>query len=116
MAKSIAMVDPSVNPDDLIIPARNAKGETERQWFKCSPDLDRALSVIHASKKFPWKTVGDQIRCYVHHGAKWAEKHAGVHTSLQAAEMMYAFIRAEDEAQQFQQNIELARKVVQRFI
>jgi len=116
MAKTIPMIAATFHPEDLIIPARDSKGQSERIWFKVSPDLERVLSVIHSSKKFPFKTIGDQVRCYVHHGAKWAEKHAGVETVMQRSEMMIAILKTEDEQQRFQDVFDSARKVVNTFV
>jgi hypothetical protein len=54
------------DPAQFIIPASDAKGHSEREWFRTQPGHDRQADIILRSKRFPFKTKGDLIRwCFV---------------------------------------------------
>lgn len=56
---------------DFIIPASDSKGHSARQWYRCHPGVDRQMSVIIASKKFPYRTKGDLMRHAVMRHVAW---------------------------------------------
>lgn len=61
--------EPEWNVDELdfsheewVVPATDAKGHSVRESVRIPPVMHRAIEVLVASKRFPYKTVGDFVR------------------------------------------------------
>ena len=49
-------------PEAFIVPGQDQNGNSIREWCRVVPMLDRAMDVIFASRKFPFKSKGDLMR------------------------------------------------------
>jgi len=59
----------NTNPDytSFIIPSKDANGNTERLQCRITPSMARQMSIILASKFFPYRTQSDIIRHALNH-------------------------------------------------
>ena len=48
--------------EEWLIPARDGQGFSSRTFFRLSPTMERAMSIVIQHKVFPYKTVSDLIR------------------------------------------------------
>lgn len=104
--KDNEFVPPEVleNPSEYIVPAQNSRGNSDRQWFRCQPEHARAMQIIVAEHKWPWKTQSDLIRWSVWRGIKFCQKQVRDNRMLasvtaQAEAMMDALRYQQEQAQ-----------------
>ena len=50
--------------EEFIIPSQDTKGHSERIYFRVQPGHARELNMMLASKKFPFRTMGDMLRLF----------------------------------------------------
>jgi len=48
--------------EEWMIPARDTNGFSNRTYFRLSPAMERAMSVVIQNKSFPYRTTSDLIR------------------------------------------------------
>jgi hypothetical protein len=71
----------SASERDYIIPARDARGESIRVWCRAMPAVGRLLSLVIASKRYPFRLQGDVVRWCIVTGVKRLLAGAGVANS-----------------------------------
>lgn len=83
-------------PEDFIIPGQDAQGNSVRVWCRIMPLLDRAVDILFASRKFPFKSKGDLIRWCIKVGVdRLDDMEPCVGSILAQAEAMMAALRDE---------------------
>lgn len=62
--------------EEWVCPAVDAKGHSVRESFRVPPTLHRAVEILVASKRFPYKTTGDFFRHAVYRHAFFCHRRA----------------------------------------
>lgn len=57
-------------PDQFIVPARDTKGVSVREWVRVQPAVHHEIDAIIQSKKWPWRTRGDFMRWAIYDAVK----------------------------------------------
>lgn len=84
-------------PESFIIPGQDQNGNSIRLWCRVVPMLDRAMDVIFASRKFPFKAKGDLMRWCIKRGVEQLEEMEPVQGSVMAqVEAMMSILRDEE--------------------
>ena len=98
------------DPDNFQIPATDGKGHSARAQCYCSPDIDRTVDEIMASKKFPFRTKGDLFRWALVEGVrKLVQLEPDIDRSyLQQAEAIMDTLRDVERKQAFEVGIRMA--------
>jgi hypothetical protein len=99
-----------------VIPATNTRGNSVRAQCRCSPELMRQLVDLVASRKFPFRTVGDLIRYCIAVQAKRLLGQAGLKSTIAQADMMAALNRDETYHEQFDDIFRVMRTHAERYI
>lgn len=101
------------DPADFVIPATDTKGHTSRIQCHVAPPEDRALDMIVASKKFPFRTKGDVIRWAVFQGIRRLEAMEHVGPSVtQQVDAMFTILKDEIFHHEWMQTFEAMQRVV----
>jgi hypothetical protein len=58
----LAEEDLKYNLDEFVIPACNSKGASSKEWFRISPEMDRAIDIVIQRRVFPFQTKSDLVR------------------------------------------------------
>lgn len=84
-------------PDQFIVPGQDQNGNSVRQWCRVVPLLDRAMDVLFASRKFPFKSKGDLMRWCIKTGVERLDEMEPVAGSvIIQVEAMMAILRDEE--------------------
>lgn len=83
--------------NELIIPASDTKGHSERIWFRCQPGYVREAKIALAEGKLPWKSMGDLLRFALDQTVRWAVKAADCqkHSIMPQIDMINNLVRDE---------------------
>lgn len=54
--------------EEWVVPATDSKGHSVRETVRIPPIMHRAIEILIASKRFPYKTPGDFIRHHIYRG------------------------------------------------
>lgn len=60
--------------DEFLIPARDTNGHSNRTYFRISPTMERAVSVVLQNKELPYRTASDLMRHAVYRHLGWLHK------------------------------------------
>lgn len=105
------------DPAQFIVPAQDAKGHSERQWFRCQPGHDRQADLILRSKKFPFRTKGDMFRwCMVNGFRELMALEEGVPSIMAQVDAISELMAAEEFQQEFMQTFETMSRVIAKHI
>ncbi len=94
-------VDGGYAPSDFVIPGTDHQGHSERLYFRVQPQHARAGSKIVATRKFPFRTMGDLMRWSYVRGLKVLEKLDGGPGFMGAADAINEVLRQEMYMQEF---------------
>lgn len=84
-------------PEAFLIPGQDQNGNSVRQWCRVVPLLDRAMDVLFASRKFPFKSKGDLMRWCIKRGVEELDMMEPVTGSvLVQVEAMMSVLRDEE--------------------
>lgn len=84
-------------PEAFIIPGQDQNGNSVREWCRVVPLLDRAMDILFASRKFPFKSKGDLMRWCIKVGVERLEEMEPVQGSVLAqVEAMASILRDEE--------------------
>lgn len=84
-------------PEDFIIPGQDNNGNSMRLWSRVVPMLDRAIDVMFASHRFPFRSKGDLIRWCIKDGVDRLEEMEPVTGSVMAqVDAMIGILRDEE--------------------
>lgn len=84
-------------PEEYIIPGQDMNGNSVREWCRVVPLLDRAMDILHGSRKFPFKSKGDLMRWCIKTGVERLDAMEPVTGSvLMQCEAMLGILRDEE--------------------
>src|SRR5690606_21898781 len=86
---------------DYLVPAQDHNGHHMRLYCRCAPVLGKMVADIHASRKYPFRTLGDVVRYCVATGARRLLAGAGVPSVLAQADAMTLTLIEEEFQIQF---------------
>lgn len=109
-------LDLSVNERDYIIPAQDAKGHHIRLYCRAQPAVGRLVADVHASRKYPFRTVGDLVRWCVVVGVKRLATGGGINSVMAHADAMIEIARDEEFQMQFLEAFTAVQRVIDHFI
>lgn len=98
------------------IGARDAQGHSARLWFTAQPGHARDLNSIVASKKFPYRTVGDVLRHALHRHLKWIQTQHRFRSVMGQVEMLLEICREEDFGMDLRKSIEHIAGIINKHI
>jgi hypothetical protein len=101
---------------EYIIPAQDAKGHNVRLYCRAMPSVGRLVADVHASKKYPFRTMGDIIRWCVVNGAKRLAAGKGVPSVIAQVDAMIAVLQEDEFQLQFMEFFNLQRRVVDHYL
>lgn len=105
-----------VSERDYIIPAQDTKGHHVRLYCRAMPQVGRLVADVHASKKFPFRTMGDLIRfCVVRQTALLASS-AGIPSVVAQMDAQIALLRDEEYQLQFLDYFSSIKRVTDLYI
>lgn len=104
------------DPADFIIPATDAKGHSERAQCRVMPAEDRALDVILASKKFPFRSKGDIMRWSIYQGIRRLERMEDVPSVTHQVDAIVLVLRDEQFNHDFMATFEALGAVIQKHL
>lgn len=106
----------SSNERDYIIPAQDAKGHHARLYCRTIPAVARMVADVHASRKYPFRTVGDLVRWCIVHGTKRLAAGAGIITVTAQADAMIAVFQDEEMQLQFMEFFTYMQRITNTYV
>lgn len=106
----------SANERDYIIPAQDAKGHHARLYCRTIPAVARMVADVHASRKYPFRTVGDLVRWCIVHGTKRLAAGAGINTVTAHADAMIAVFQDEEFQLQFMEFFGYMQRITNTYV
>lgn len=104
------------NERDYLIPAQDAKGHHIRLYCRAPPTIGRIVADVHASRKYPFRTMGDLVRWCIVHGAKRLAAGAGVPSVIAISDAMTAMLVDEEFQLAFLDFFQHLHRVIDNFI
>lgn len=104
------------DPSDFIIPAQDHQGHSEREWARVMPSVDRTISTIVGSRRFPFKTKGDLIRWCIVRGTKVLEKMEPMPGFVGRSEAIMDMLRDEIYMQEYTNMFQTLQRVVDGYV
>lgn len=108
--------DKKYKEEDFVIPASDTKGHAERIYFRIQPGEMRNLKSILASKKFPFRTLGDMGRLGTHMLIEMLLKMEKIASVSGQVDAVIRIVRDEEYHQEFVQTFEEISKTVNRYV
>jgi hypothetical protein len=96
--------------------ARDAQGHSARLWFTAQPGHARDLNSIVASKKFPYRTVGDVLRHALHRHLKWLYTQGRFRSVMGQVELLVEICREEDFAMEMRKSVEQMAAILNKHV
>lgn len=125
-ASDVENDDPGLTPEqtqglprherDYIIPAQDHKGHHTRLYCRAAPVVGKMLADLVASKKYPFRTVGDAIRYCIASRSRVLLAQAGIPSVLAQADTMISVLVDEEFQIQFLDFFGHLRKVVDTYM
>ena len=109
-------MDLSIKERDYVIPAQDTKGHHIRLYCRAQPAVGRLVADVHASRKYPFRTVGDLVRWCVVTGVKRLASGAGINSVMAHADAMIEIARDEEFQLQFLDAFISVQRVIDHFI
>jgi hypothetical protein len=104
------------NERAYIIPATDTKGHYTRLYCRAQPLVGRLLADVHASRKYPFRTVGDLVRYCVVTGAKRLAAAAGVESVMAQVDGMIAALQDDEFQLQYLEFFNTIKRVVDHYL
>lgn len=101
---------------DFILPAQDAKGHHARLYCRVIPAVARMVSDVHASRKYPFRTVGDLVRWCIVTGTKRLAAGAGINSVIAHADAMIAVFQDEEFQLQFLEFFHYMQKITNSYV
>lgn len=101
---------------DFIIPAQDSKGHHVRLYCRAMPAVGRLVSDVHASRKYPFRTIGDVVRWCITDGVKRLASGAGINSVMAHADAMIAVFQDEEFQLQFLEFFNHMQRVVNTYV
>lgn len=101
---------------DYVIPATDAKNQSVRAMCRMQPAYWRVGSEIIASKKYPFRVMGDMYRWCIVDGIKRLAAGAGINSVVAHADTIMTILTDEDYQLQFAENFTAMKRVVDRYV
>ena len=102
--------------EEFIIPAQDSKGHSERIYYRIPPGMMRDLKIILASKKFPFRTVGDIGRLATKMIIELLTGLEAIPSVNRQVDAIASIVRDEEFQQEFIGIYEQAGRVINRYI
>jgi hypothetical protein len=83
----------SVRERDYIVPAKDTRGVSYRNIFRSTPELTKICADVVASRKYPFRQLGDLYRYCVYTLALELAAQAGIKSVVAQAEMIGEILR-----------------------
>jgi hypothetical protein len=104
------------NVRDYLIPAADAKGHSTRLYCRVMPGIGRLVQQVVASKKYPFKTMGDMIRYCIVTGAKRLSAGQGFDSVFAQVDTMMEQLAEEEQQLQFLEFFKKTQEIVDHYI
>lgn len=101
---------------DYVVPATDAKNQSIRAMCRMQPAYWRIASEIIASKKYPFRVMGDLFRWCIVDGIKRLAQGAGINSVVAHADTIMTILTDEDYQLQFAENFTAMKRVVDRYV
>lgn len=101
---------------DYVIPAQDAHGRSVRLYCRAMPTSGRLLADVVASRKYPFRTIGDCIRWCISTGVKRLASGAGIESVMAQSDAILETLRDEEFQLQFKELFTIAKNVVESYI
>lgn len=101
---------------EYIYPAQDAKGHHARLYCRTIPAVARMVTDVHASRKYPFRTVGDLVRWCIVTGTKRLAAGAGINSVTAHADAMIAVFQDEEFQLQFMEFFGYMQKIVNQYV
>jgi hypothetical protein len=105
-----------INERDYILPAQDSKGHHARLYCRTIPATARMVSDVHASRKYPFRTVGDLVRWCVDFGVRRLAAGKGINTVTAHADTLIAMYQDEEFQLQFLEVFTYGQKIVNTYL
>jgi hypothetical protein len=107
---------PTLKERDYIIPAQDSKGHHTRLYCRAIPSVGRMVADVHASRKYPFRTVGDLIRFCIVTKVKELASGAGIQSVIAQADAIIAYLQDEEYQLQFLEMFTHLQRVTNTYI
>jgi hypothetical protein len=104
------------NEREYIIPAQDAKGHNTRLYCRAPPAVGRLVSDILASRKYPFRTIGDLVRWCIVTGSKRLASGKGIKSVTAQADAIIDILRDEVFQLDFLEVFNNLRSVVDSYL
>lgn len=104
------------NERDYIVPAQDAKGHHVRLYCRAMPAIGRLVADVHASRKYPFRTMGDLIRWSIVTGSKRLASGAQIPSVINHVDAMIAVLQDEEFQLQFMEFFKILERVTGHYI
>jgi hypothetical protein len=101
---------------DYIIPAQDSHGVSVRLYCRAMPTSGRLLADVVASRKYPFRTIGDAIRWCVTYGTKRLVSGAGLQSVMAQSDAMIAALQDEEFQLMFRETFMVMKRVIESYI
>lgn len=101
---------------DYVVPATDAKNQSVRAMCRMQPAFWRIAAETVASKKYPFRVMGDLFRWCIVDGTKRLAAGAGINSVVAHADTIMTILTDEDYQLQFAENFTAMKRVVDRYI
>jgi hypothetical protein len=98
-----------------IIPAQDGKGHHIRLYCRAMPAVGRMVADLHASRKYPFRTMGDLVRWCIVDGTKRLMAGAGVQSVTAQADAMIAVLQDEEFQIHFMEFFNYLKRVTDHY-
>jgi len=104
------------NVRDYLIPAADAKGHSIRLYCRVMPGVGRVVQQIVASKRYPFRTLGDLMRWCLVHGSKQLAAGGGFQSVFGQVETMMEQLAEEEQQLQFLEFFKKTQEIVDHYV
>ncbi len=104
------------NERAYIIPAQDGKGHHIRLYCRAMPAVGRLVHDVHASRKYPFRTMGDLMRYAIVKTVRELAMGAGIPSVMAQADAMIAVLQDEEFQIQFMEFFNYLKRVTDHYV